>query len=152
MENMVIFSAIFNWCDKVNNWHFVDRFIHLVILPSPQRRVTYLGIEFIKYILARRKKAFLVQQQKTSNVIGKNAVLLPVRCSTVSSTGTYSNLFGMSNFLTVLKIKPESCFREVFGDWDKVFGICVGKCLASWSWSQRTLPGVGENSAFKAAH
>lgn len=78
--------------------------------------VTYLGIEFIKYILARKIKAFLVQQQKTSNVIGKNAVLLPVGCSTVSSTGTYSNLFGMSNFLTVQKIKPVSCFREFFGD------------------------------------
>lgn len=89
----------------------------------------------MKYVLARGEKAFLVQQ-KTSNVIGKNAVLLPVGCSTVSSIGTYLNLFGMSNFLNVLKRKPESCFREFFGNCDQVFGICVGRCLASWSWSR----------------
>lgn len=69
------------------------------------------------------EKAFLVQQQKTSNVIGRNAVLLPVGCSS-QFTGTYSNLFEMSNFLKVLKIKPESCFREFLGIETECLGLC----------------------------
>lgn len=70
----------------------------------------------------------------------------------------YSDLFGMSNFLNVLKTKPEYCFRVFFGDWDKVFEACVGsQCRPGFLElvkvvSQGTLPGLGENNAFKTAH
>lgn len=35
-------------------------------------------------------------------------------CSTASSSGPYSDLFGMSNFSTVLKTKPECCFGALW--------------------------------------